>query len=81
VIDQAIERLCAWDPKSRRRAAVHLLIWSFVLGHANIGAFFAGIVPPDVMDAITNYLSWLALTITAFDVVIGTDVRVQQDEG
>ncbi len=79
MIENITERLCAWDPKSRRRAAVILLIVSFVLGHANIGAFAFGLVSHGLMDAITNYLSWLALTITALDVVISSDVRVQQD--
>lgn len=50
-----------------------------MLGHANMGAFVTGLMSHGLMDAITNYLSWLALTLTAFDVVISTDVRVQQD--
>ena len=31
------------------------------------------------MDAITNYLSWLALTITAMDILVGTDIRAEAE--
>lgn len=54
---------------------------SFVLGHANLAGALAGIIAPWLTDLITNYLSWLALTLTALDIVVGTDVRVEQEEG
>lgn len=66
-------------PERRRRVALWLLVVSFVMGHVNMAAFVLGLVPPAVMDAITNYLSWLALTITALDVLMTTDVRVNTD--
>ena len=68
------------DPHRRRKAAFLMLLGTFILGHVNLGLFFVGVVPPALMDAITNYLSWLALTITALDLLVGTDVRVQQEE-
>lgn len=79
-IDKAIDWFCEIEPETRRRAAFWMLIVSFVLGHVNIGLFVVGIIPPNVMDAITNYLSWLALTITAIDIVIGTDIRAEGAE-
>lgn len=79
-MDWLIEKLCEWDPESRRKTAMWMLLVTLILGHLNIAAFVFGFVPNDVMDAITNYLSWLALSITAWDVVVGSDVRVQQEE-
>jgi len=80
-MDRAIDWFTDIDPKKRRKAAFVLLVVSFVLGHLNIGMFVFGVIPPNVMDAITNYLSWLALVLTALDVIISSDVRVNQTEG
>jgi hypothetical protein len=71
------ERLARIDPAVRRRFALWLLVVSLVLGHVNIGAFAFGLVSPALMDAITNYLSWLAITITALDLVATADVRAE----
>jgi small basic protein len=78
--DWLLDAFAKIDPHRRRKAALWLLLTSFVLGHLNLGLFFAGLVPPEVMDAITNYLSWLAIVITALDLLIGADVRVQQEQ-
>jgi hypothetical protein len=71
--------LAGIDPARRRRFALWMLVVSFVLGHANIGAFALGMVEPALMDAITNYLSWLAITITAMDLVATADVRAEAE--
>lgn len=68
------------EPEKRRRFAIHLLVWSFLLGHVNVGMFLGGIISHELMDLVTNYLSWCAITITALDVVMTTDVRKEQDE-
>lgn len=68
------------DPKTRRTAAIWLLVVSFMAGNANMVGFFTGFVSHELMDAITNYLSWLAITITCLDIVFTADVRVVQDE-
>jgi hypothetical protein len=78
--DRLLDWFSAIDPHRRRKAALWALLVSLVLGHANIGLFLLGLVPPAVMDAITNYLSWLALVITALDLLMTSDVRVEQDE-
>lgn len=78
--DWLIDRLCAWDPLDRRRWAMRLLVWSFVLGAANLMAWAVGFVSDSVMLAVTTALSWLALTLTMLDVVITADVRVAEDE-
>lgn len=74
-----LDKFSQIDPEQRRRSAVWLLVVSFVLGHLNILGFVFGWVSRDVMDAITNYLSWLAITITALDIVISTDIRKEQE--
>ena len=78
-MDWLIEKITGWDPKKRRRFAVHMLLWSFLLGHVNIAAFTFGFMSEQTMNSITNYLSWMALTITAWDVVASADVRVEQE--
>jgi hypothetical protein len=67
-------------PRTRRKVAVWLLIISLVFGHLNFAAFAFGLVPATVMNAITNYLSWLAISLTALDVLFTSDVRVNQEE-
>jgi hypothetical protein len=67
------------DPKARRRAALWLLFVSLALGNVNLAAVLGGVIPHWLNDVITNYLSWLALTVTALDVVATTDVRVEVD--
>lgn len=70
------------DPHRRRQLAVWLLIVSLALGHATVFAFLFGWIDHPMMDLITNYLSWLAISLTALDVLFTSDVRVQQeDEG
>lgn len=69
------------DPRKRRRWAIILLVVSFVLGHVNLAGALAGVIPPWLTDLVTNYLSWLAITLTALDIVQTTDVRVQQEDG
>lgn len=76
-MDGLLDRFAAIDPSKRRKAALWLLLISFVLGHINMGAFLAGWIDPELMDAITNYLSWLAITFTALDVLVTTDVRTE----
>jgi hypothetical protein len=66
-------------PRRRRALAWWLLIGSLVLGHANVGAFLVGWMSHEVLDTITNYLSWLAITFTALDLLATTDVRVEQE--
>lgn len=80
MIDKLEHRFTEIDPRTRRRAAIYLLVGSFVLGHANVGAYVLGFISHGFMDTVTNYLSWLAFTITALDILFTSDVRVQQDD-
>jgi hypothetical protein len=68
------------DPKRRRLWAVRILIGSFILGHLNVGFFLGGLISHAAMDTVTNYISWIALVVTFMDIVVTTDVRVEQDE-
>lgn len=67
------------DPRRRRRAALWLLVVSLLLGHVNFAGALMGYVQPWLTNLITNYLSWLAITLTAVDILATTDVRVEQD--
>lgn len=68
------------EPKKRRRAAIWMLLISLALGHLNMGAYIGGFISESSMNAVTNYLSWLAITITALDIVVTTDVRKEVEE-
>ena len=72
----AIERkLTAWKPASRRRYAVHILFWSVIAGLVNVVLYIVGVINVNHLILITLILSWLAITITAADLVATTDVR------
>jgi antibiotic biosynthesis monooxygenase (ABM) superfamily enzyme len=68
------------DPKQRRRIAFHLLVWSVILMVINVGAFLVGWIDEGDLILITLILSWLALTLTAADVLATTDVRVETSD-
>lgn len=70
-----IDRITDWAPESRRVAAVRLLIWSVILMVINVGLYVASVIDEADLILITLILSWLAITITAMDVVATTDVR------
>jgi hypothetical protein len=74
-IDAIERRLTSWSPASRRRWAVHILVWSLIAGIVNVVLFAVGLVTVDHLILITLMLSWLAITITAADLVATTDVR------
>lgn len=74
------ERLISWAPKARRRAALHVLVWSVVLMAVNVGLYVAGVMGESHLILVTLILSWLALTLTSADLVATTDVREEEDE-
>lgn len=75
-----LRRFDGIDPAKRRLWAARLLVASLVLWVANRVLWLMGIVTDRVLDSITNDLSWLALTLTAVDVVFTSDVRTEQDD-
>lgn len=72
-LDRLIDLVCAVDPADRRRAAFVVLVASLV-GWPLSALWLAAGEPQFVLG-----LSWLAISITAVDVLQTTDVRVQQD--
>jgi hypothetical protein len=77
----ALERkLIDWKPASRRRCAVHILVWSLIAGMVNVVLFALNVITVDQLILITLILSWLAIAITAADLVATTDVREEADE-
>lgn len=62
------------SPRTRRRVAAWMLVLTLV-GWPLSMFTFAKDEPPAVLS-----LSWLALTLTAADILASTDVRAKQDE-
>ena len=62
------------SPKARKRGAFVLLALS-VIGWPVSALTFAASEPPSILG-----LSWLAIAITALDIVLTTDVRTTQDD-
>lgn len=75
--DWLIDKLCAWPAEERRRWAMRILVWSLLLGTVNVVLYLIGVIGVDDLILVTLVLSWLALTITAGDIVVGTDTRVE----
>jgi len=77
-----ISRLEAWivkcPPERRRRMAIHVLLWSVVLMFVNDIAYLLEWINDVMLIFVTLNLSWLALTVTAVDVVMTTDVRANE---
>lgn len=62
------------SPAARRKLAVGLLVAS-IIGWPLTALTIAKDEPPVVLG-----LSWFAITITALDVLLTTDVRAEQDD-
>ena len=67
--------IVTYPPAKRRRFAIHMLIWSVVAMLANVIGYVTGLIGQSGLILITLILSWLAITITAADLVATTDVR------
>jgi hypothetical protein len=67
--------IVTYSPAKRRRFAIHMLIWSVVAMIANVAGYVTGLISQAGLILITLILSWLAITITAADLVATTDVR------
>lgn len=74
VIDRVLEWFDRFDPQTRRKVALILLVASAV-GWPLSAVTFARGEPPFILG-----LSWLAITITCLDVLCTTDVRAQEEE-
>jgi hypothetical protein len=79
IIDQLEQRIVDYPPDQRRRTAIHLLIWSLVLMTVNVTLYLVGILDQRALILVTLILSWIAITITAIDIVATTDVRANED--
>jgi hypothetical protein len=79
-IDAIERKLIDWKPVARRRYAVHILVWSLFAGLVNVVLYIVGVITVDHLILITLILSWLAITITAADLVATTDVREENGD-
>lgn len=80
VVWDRIERtLTSYPPERRRRLAIKVVFWSVVLGAANVALYAFGIIDQTALILVTLVLSWLAITITAADLVASTDIRAEGD--
>lgn len=68
------------DPKNRVKYALWLLFGSLVLMVINVALYLFGIIDEAMLILITLILSWLAITLTAVDIVATTDVRANDDD-
>lgn len=74
-----IEALERTDPAERKLWAARCLIASVVAAVANVVLYLVGVIDSKALILVTLVLSWLALTITAADLLMTTDVRGEQD--
>lgn len=81
VFNKIEEKIVSWEPKKRRRTAVHMFVWSIVMALLNITAYALGWITESQMILLTLTLSWLALTLTAADILATTDVREKEEKG
>jgi hypothetical protein len=56
-----------------------MLLWSVALMLGNVVLYATHIIDQAALILVTLVLSWLAITITAIDVVCTTDVRANED--
>jgi hypothetical protein len=75
-IEQAI---ACYPPRKRRRIAIHVLIWSAAAMLANVAVYVTHLIDQRALILITLILSWLAITVTAADLVATTDVREAEE--
>lgn len=80
MIDRLEQAIVNYPPGQRRRLAIHVLLWSVVAMLTNDALYGAGIITNGTNIVITMNLSWLALTITAADLVSTTDVRTEVED-
>lgn len=80
IVDWLEQTIVDCPPIKRRRIALHTLVWSVIAMIANVAAYLTHIIDETTLILITLILSWLAITITAADLVQTTDVR-QAEEG
>ena len=71
--------IVTYPPAKRRRLAIHMLIWSVVAMIVNVVGDVTGLISQAGLILITLILSWLAITITAADLVATTDVREAEE--
>lgn len=68
------------DPKQRVKYALWLLFGSLGLMTINVGLYLFGVIGEKELILITLILSWLAITLTAVDILATTDVRADNEK-
>lgn len=68
------------NPKTRVKAAWALFYLSLIAMIINVVLFLAHIINEADLILVTLILSWLAITLTAIDILVTTDVRKEQDK-
>lgn len=76
---ELVKRLAATDPEKRRLFASRILLFSLVAWIAtHILFLIMGIT--GVFEHVLNLVSWWAITLTAWDILATSDVKVDTDE-
>lgn len=68
------------NPKNRVKMAAGLLVGSLVMMVINVTLYLTKVIDESMLILITLILSWLAITITAADVLATTDVRATEEK-
>ena len=68
------------NPKTRIKYAWGLLVFSVIGMIVNVTLYLLNVIDEKMLLLITLILSWLAITFTALDVVISSDVRNNVDK-
>lgn len=66
------------NPHNRVKAALCMLFGSLICMALNVALYLFKIIGQAELILVTLILSWLAITLTAVDIVATTDVRTKQ---
>ena len=74
-----VRKLSKTDPEKRRLYAARILLGSLVGWIATHLVFFL-LGVSGVFEHVLNLISWWAITLTAWDILATTDVKVDTDQ-
>ncbi len=77
IADALVRALDHVEPERRRRWASRIFVWSLIgWGLTHVGLI---VLPPWFFEHVMVAVSWVAIAITAIDVLSTTDVRASEN--